>query len=119
MPTLDLSQIETIKGDRILIRRIEDRAAMSGSFYIPETHRNEDGYRGKKSWRGEVVKAGDKVDFSDFNKFGDKVRIGTSVILSPESVDCPGFKSVDAEGNEQSYIFVREEDLIGAFEPEN
>ena len=119
MQTMELSRIVTLKGERLLVRKLEDRPTQIGSFYIPEAHRDDEGYRGKKSWRGIVERAGDKVDFEDFNKFGGKVALGTCVILSAESVDCPSFKTTDSQGNDQRYIFVYPDDIIGVLEPVN
>lgn len=112
-----MGAIAKVKGDRILVRRIKDGPEKIGSLVVPE-HIRDKKPKYKEAWKAEAIDFGDKVDLTDFNKFGDMVQKGTTVVLAPECIDCTNFKSVDEAGVEQTYYFVREEDVIGVLSKE-
>ena len=103
-----LSNIVVLKGDRLIVRRAPLVQETTGSILIPENHRADAKMDRKQAWRAELVKVGDKVDLTEFEKYGDKVSIGSYVYLDPVAIDCQHF----TEGKE-TYFFVREEDVMG------
>ena len=107
-----LAQMAKVKGDRVLVRRVKGGAEMIGSIVVPESIRDKKP-KYREAWRAVAVDFGDKVDLTEFNKFGDLVQKGTMLILAPECIDCPHFNSKDEAGVEHTYYFVREEDIIG------
>lgn len=110
MPEIALGDIVTVKGDSLLVRKAAFAAKQVGSIFIPESARDDAKFDRQSAWRAELVKIGDKVDLKDYDRYGDKVSIGSFLYLNPVAIDCPHFNSQDGK---ETYFFVKEEDVLG------
>lgn len=96
--------IKQLKGDAVLVKELRPPEMRRG-FYVPAVAADNMRKARKRSWRAEVVRFGDKVDFEAFGAV--RPGEGEVVIVSPEAKDCPGFTH-----GEETYLIVRDEDLL-------
>lgn len=100
----DLSNIRPL-GDRVVIRKIEEKERMYGSIVIPKTANEID-----LSWVAEVIavgpgrvtEEGKLLEITDFRK-GDKIVIGK-------------YMGTEIKLDNQKFYVVRADDILGVFE---
>lgn len=88
--------------DRILIKRIEEKETVKGGIIIPDTAK-------EKPQEGEVVAVGHGKKTEDGKLIPLDVKVGDRVLFGKYSGN-------DIKIDEQEYLILREEEILGVLE---
>ena len=88
--------------DRILIKRIEEKETVKGGIIIPDTAK-------EKPQEGEVVAVGNGKKTEDGKIVPLDVKVGDRVLFGKYSGN-------DIRIDEQEYLILREEEILGVLE---
>ncbi|MCL5005364.1 MAG: co-chaperone GroES [Acidobacteria bacterium] len=88
--------------DRILIKRIEEKETVKGGIIIPDTAK-------EKPQEGEVVAVGNGKKTEDGKIVPLDVKVGDRVLFGKYSGN-------DIKIDEQEYLILREEEILGVLE---
>jgi chaperonin GroES len=99
--------LDTIRplGDRVLIRKIEEKERMFGSIYIPQTANEID-----TAWVAEVKAVG-PGRFNEAGKFVEvrDVKPGDRIVIGK-------YMGTEVKIEDQKYYVVRADDILGVIE---
>lgn len=88
--------------DRILIKRVEEKETVKGGIIIPDTAK-------EKPQEGEVVAVGHGKKTDDGKVIALDVKVGDRVLFGKYSGN-------DIKIDEQEYLILREEEILGVLE---
>ncbi len=88
--------------DRILIKRIEEKETVKGGIIIPDTAK-------EKPQEGEVVAVGNGKKTEDGKVIALDVKVGDRVLFGKYSGN-------DIKIDEQEYLILREDEILGVLE---
>ena len=88
--------------DRILIKRIEEKETVKGGIIIPDTAK-------EKPQEGEVVAIGNGKKTDDGKVIPIDVKVGDRVLFGKYSGN-------DIKIDEQEYLILREDEILGVLE---
>ena len=88
--------------DRILIKRIEEKETVKGGIIIPDTAK-------EKPQEGEVVAVGNGKKTDDGKVIPIDVKVGDRVLFGKYSGN-------DIKIDEQEYLILREDEILGVLE---
>jgi len=87
--------------DRVLIKRLEEKEAVSGGIIIPDTAR-------EKPMEGEVVAVGPGKMSDDGKRTPLDVRAGDRILFGK-------YTGTEIKVDEQDYVIMREDDILAVF----
>ncbi len=90
--------------DRILVKRLEEKESVKGGIIIPDTAK-------EKQQQGEVIAVGEGKRTEEGKRIPLDVKVGDHIIWSKYSgTDLP------VKIDEEEYLIVREEEVLGVIE---
>lgn len=89
-------------GDRVLVKRIEDKEEKQGGIIIPDTAK-------EKPQEAEVVEIGSGKKDKDGKTIPMEVKKGDRVLISK-------YGGTDVKLNGTDYVIIREDDILGVIE---
>jgi chaperonin GroES len=89
--------------DRVLIRRVEEQETVKGGIIIPDTAK-------EKSQEGEVVAAGTGKRLEDGTVVALEVKAGDRILFGK-------YSGTEVKVEQQDYIILREDEILGIFTP--
>jgi chaperonin GroES len=88
--------------DRILVKRVEEKETVKGGIIIPDTAK-------EKPQEGEVVAVGNGKKTEDGKVIALDVKVGDRVLFGKYSGN-------DIKIDEQEYLILREDEILGVLE---
>ena len=88
--------------DRVLVKRLEPKEVVKGGIIIPDTAR-------EKPQEGEVVAIGNGKVLENGNIVPMHVKVGENVLFGK-------YAGTEVKIDEQEYLIMREDDILGVLE---
>ena len=88
--------------DRVVIKRMEEERTSSGGIVIPDT-------AAEKPIRGKVIAVGPGKVLDNGQKRPIDVKVGDTVLFGK-------YSGTEVKINNQEYLVIREDDIMGVFE---
>ena len=89
--------------DRVLIKRVEEQETVKGGIIIPDTAK-------EKSQEGEVVASGTGKRLEDGTVVALEVKAGDRILFGK-------YSGTEVQVEQQDYIILREDEILGIFTP--
>lgn len=89
--------------DRIVVKRIEEKEAMQGGLYIPDSAK-------EKPQEAEVVAVGNGKRTEDGKLIPLDVKVGDRILFGK-------YSGSDIKINGNEYLIMREDEVLGVLEP--
>jgi chaperonin GroES len=86
-------------GDRILLRRLDDKEQVRGGVIIPDSAK-------EKPQEAKVIALGTGTKMKDGSRMAFEVKVGNTVLIGK-------FAGAEVKLDDQKYTLVREDDILG------